>query len=126
MVKLKPTAVVNEWIGVLDALLVNSAAVLAKYEKPISEEFFKLSGITSSSSHKATSMRILGIIIKVRAKQITHLFERRRPVFLLQAKKGKVSDEMVEIAKLFSQTAESEIKLRLLNDVLENVFKFLP
>lgn len=53
-----------------------------KYEKTINEEFFRLSGITSSSINKATSMRILGILMKI--------------------KEGQVSEEMIEIAKLFS------------------------
>lgn len=70
MVKQKPASVVDEWIGVLDGLLTTCGnALLIKYEKTINEEFFKLSGITSPSAHKATSMRILGIIIKVRQKR---------------------------------------------------------
>ena len=95
---------INEWILVFEAFL--RSGDFASYEKAINDEFFKLSGITSSSMNKATSMRILGI--------------------LMQVKEGKVSEEMIEIAKLFSQTAEVEIKQRLLNYVVESIFKYLP
>ncbi|EWS74308.1 hypothetical protein TTHERM_000129629 (macronuclear) [Tetrahymena thermophila SB210] len=73
---------IDEWIQVFENFLSNIN--YQKYEKNINDEFVKLSGITSPSINKATSMRILGILMKV--------------------KKGNVRDQMIEIAQLFSQT----------------------
>ncbi|KAL4503937.1 hypothetical protein ABPG72_022567 [Tetrahymena utriculariae] len=104
MLRSKQVPIIDEWIQVFENFLIHMN--YQKYEKNINDEFVKLSGITSPSINKATSMRILGILMKV--------------------KKGHVRDQMIEIAQLFSQTAESEIKQRLLNYVIESIFMYLP
>ena len=63
MLRYERINVVNEWIDAFEQFLVR--VDFNKYEKVINEEFFRLSGMTSPSINKATSMRILGILLQV-------------------------------------------------------------